>query len=105
MDYRQACEILEEDEQRHISEGEMLAELGSSFYYGGAQGNGGGDAMQLAREHLNAGRDPVAEAAWQDLVAQARKVMDSIAAFRVIYVIPRVPAAAAALAGDDDLPF
>lgn len=52
MTYAEALDILHEDSERLNQEGEILAEIGSSAFYGGAQGNDGYDAMQIAREQF-----------------------------------------------------
>lgn len=49
---------------------ECLADTGSSAFYGGAQGNGGYDAMQIAREVLGAPPEVTPEIAEAEVVCR-----------------------------------
>jgi hypothetical protein len=52
MDIIRAIDIIDRHEQDVESYHEMLADLGSSYFYGGAQGNNGYDALTLACNDL-----------------------------------------------------
>lgn len=112
MTRREALEILEQEDLNQQSEGEMLAELGSSAFYGGAQGWGGSDAMQIARQQLDEMReasdpDGSREAEYQRKLAEARAYMDAFPikiTYRFPYKRPAFTGDATA-SYDDDIPF
>jgi hypothetical protein len=75
MDLIEALDLIESAEHAEEAYHEMLADLGSSFFMGGAQGNGGYDALTLARAELDRTRDRDAEAEFDLAVAEARRVV------------------------------
>lgn len=75
MDLIEALDLIEGAEHAEEAYHEMLADLGSSYFMGGAQGNSGYDALHLARVELERTRDLDAEAEFDLAVAEARRVV------------------------------
>lgn len=92
MTYSEARQVLEDNENMLQQRSETLAELGSSAFFGGAQGNGGYDAMAIARMVYDQDRDLAAEAEWDAKVTEARRVIDECPV-KVVYHFPRNPLA------------
>jgi coenzyme F420-reducing hydrogenase gamma subunit len=107
MTRKEALEILEEEDQQQQQKGEILAELGSSAFYGGAQGWGGSDAMQIARQQFDEMIDHDAAAAWDLKVQEAKAYMDAFP-MKITYHFPyKRPAHLGdpTLDYSDDIPF
>lgn len=104
MNYAEALQILEDNDNARQQEDELLAELGSSAYmlYGNAA-----DAMTVAQAELRASAEPELEAAWAHRVRQAEAFLAAIPV-KVSFHWPPYQGRALNLDGTrrpDDIPF